>query len=325
MFWKKQMRNYCTLFDRNYLQKGVALHESLLKHSSEPFTLYVLAMDDDTAKILEELKLKNVRILPLSVFESAMNMKPVRESRSLVEYFWTCASSLCEYLIRNYEMDQLTYLDSDLFFFNNPQIVFDEIGQRSIAIIPHRFAEKDRNRLEPNGLYNVGWITFRNDIDGLACLIGWAALCRDWCYNRHDRGRFGDQAYLDSWPTEFEDALCIIQNIGACTAPWNLQQYEVELHHYSFPYVIDLVSVRFPPDPLKPKQAQCAWHPLIFYHFHEYRNEDDFTRWPLRHEDKIFIYVPYINALRVAGVYIGNAESRIAKRLREAEAEWQRA
>ncbi len=295
------MRNYCTLFDRNYAQKGVALHESLLKHSSESFTLYVLAMDDDTAKILEELKLKNVRILPLSVFESAMNMKPVRESRSLVEYFWTCASSLCEYLIRNYEMDQLTYLDADLFFFQDPQIVFNEIGQRSIAIIPHRFAEQDRNRLEPNGLYNVGWITFRNDIDGLACLTGWAELCQEWCYNRHDSGRFGDQGYLDSWPSEFEDSLCIIENIGACTAPWNLQQYETTLG---------------------PKVNET---PIVFYHFHEYRNEDDFTRWPLRHEDKVFIYVPYINALRVANVYIGNAESRIAKRLREAEAEWQRA
>ncbi len=319
------VHNFCTLFDKNYVQKGLALHASLLKHSSNPFVLYILAMDDETAKILEEANLKNVRILPLSVFESAMNMKPVRESRSLVEYFWTAASSLCEYLIREYPIDQLTYLDSDLFFFQDPQLVFDEIGKRSIAIIPHRLAEQDRNRLEPNGIYNVGWVTFRNDLEGLSCLTGWAALCREWCYARHDRGRFGDQAYLDSWPAEFGDALCIIQNIGACTAPWNLQQYEVELHHYKFPQAIDLVSVRIPPGPLKPKQAQCAWHPLVFYHFHEYRNESDLTRWPLRHEDKLWIYLPYISALRMAEVTRFNAQSRIEKRMREAEAEWQRA
>ncbi len=295
------MRNYCTLFDKNYLKKGVALHASLLKHSSEPFTLFILAMDDETAKLLEEMRLASVHILPLSVFESAMNMKPVRESRSRVEYFWTAASSLCEYLIREYPIDQLTYLDSDLFFFQDPEIVFNEIGERSIAIIPHRFAPQDRNRLEPNGLYNVGWVTFRNDVDGLACLTGWAAQCREWCYDYHDLGRFGDQAYLNAWPTEFGGALCVIRNIGACTAPWNLQQYEVA------------------------QGPTVDGTPIVFYHFHEYRNEDDLTRWPLRREDKLWIYNEYIGALRMATVAIFNACSRIEERIRSAEAEWQRA
>ena len=46
--------------------------------------------------------------------------------------------------------DELAYLDSDLFFFDDPKIVFEEIGGRSIAIVPHRFSRENRY-LEVNG------------------------------------------------------------------------------------------------------------------------------------------------------------------------------
>lgn len=278
------VRNYCTLFDSKYLAKGLALHASMLRHSTEPFVLYMLAMDHETFQILDELKLQNVRLMPLESFETAMGMKSVRESRSLVEYFWTCASSLCEYLMKHVPLDSVTYLDADLFFFSDPKAVFDEMGERSIAIIPHRFAEQDRNRLEKNGKFNVGWISFKG-ATGLKCLQRWAAQCREWCFYRNEDGKFGDQAYLDSWTEQYGKDLAIIENPGVGLAPWNLQQYQPQAIDAGILKGIHLVHL----DEL---------HEIVFYHFHEYRSESDLTRWPLRPIDREIIYAPYIQELR---------------------------
>lgn len=42
------MRYFCTLSDKNYLKKGVALINSLTRVSSEEFILYYLCLDSDT-------------------------------------------------------------------------------------------------------------------------------------------------------------------------------------------------------------------------------------------------------------------------------------
>ena len=58
------MRHYCTLFDKNYLVLGMALHESLQQLHLD-YTLHILAMDDECAHALEVLALPNVRIVTL--------------------------------------------------------------------------------------------------------------------------------------------------------------------------------------------------------------------------------------------------------------------
>ena len=54
------MRRYCTLFDSKYASRGLALHESLMRHCSEPWTLDVLAIDEETFWLMYGLNLDNV-------------------------------------------------------------------------------------------------------------------------------------------------------------------------------------------------------------------------------------------------------------------------
>jgi hypothetical protein len=143
------------------------------------------------------------------------------------------------------EISLLTYLDADLYFFSKPDPIFEEIGDRSIAVVEHRFPARLRH-FEAAGKYNVGWISFRRDDEGLECLRVWREQCLAWCHDYPDDGRYGDQKYLDAWPRKYH-RLVTLQHKGLNVAPWNLANHEV--------------SVR----------KDCVWigdQPLLCFHFH---------------------------------------------------------
>ena len=50
------MLYYCTLFDSNYISKGIALYLSLERHTDD-FLLYVMAMDRKCEKMLKNMEL----------------------------------------------------------------------------------------------------------------------------------------------------------------------------------------------------------------------------------------------------------------------------
>jgi hypothetical protein len=47
------MLNFCTLFDKNYLSRGIALYNSLAENCGE-FHLYIFAFDETSGRILNE-------------------------------------------------------------------------------------------------------------------------------------------------------------------------------------------------------------------------------------------------------------------------------
>ena len=295
-------REYCTLSDRAYLAKLLAMHESLMQHSSEPFALNVLAMDRETFVILSDMELPNVIVLPLAAFENALQMDHVKKSRSRTEYFWTCASSLMQYLMA-WKGVSLTYLDADLMFFSDPKVVFDEIGERSIAITPHRFPAH-RKHMERNGIYNVAWVTAKNSKTGHLCISRWAAQCREWCFHKNEAGKFGDQLYLDTWPTDYPGEVCVIQNPGVNLAPWNVDGYVISAD--SSGPLVDGV-------------------PVVFYHFHEFEHREKLTNYKLRIAEKKHIYEPYVDAWERASLRIYAQEKVMAARQSEIETQGQRA
>jgi hypothetical protein len=286
------MRSYCTLFDSaGYLHQGLALYDSLQKHSVEPFQLHVLAMDAECYRILTELALPGVRVMDLGTFEL---LRPAvaecRANRTWQEYCWTVASNFAELLMDRLALPDLTYLDSDLFFFSSPSPVFDEIGERSIGICPHRFAAKDWERLSGNGTFNVGLVHFKNTEMGRECLSTWAANVREWCYNRVEgEHACGDQKYLDTWESDYGPHLCVIENIGVDAGPWNIGQYRVT------------------PGP------HLNGYPLVCYHFHEYRHHERLTNWPLRPEFRKLIYEPYVQAVEEVKARIGGLEAGVPR------------
>lgn len=305
------MRHYATLFDSAYAAKGLALHESLIRHSSEEFCLHILCLDMDTFWLLSEMKLKNVELIPLGPFERALKLEPVRDSRTWQEYAWTLASCLMEYLLPCF--DELTYLDADLFFFSDPKRMFSEMELRGelIGITPHRFSEKDRVRLGKNGEYNVGVVIAKNSAIGLLCISTWAEQCREWCFNRNESGKFGDQAYLDSWPTTYPGAVCEIENCGVNLGPWSIGNHEIFRGKKRYAQKPESVYVQN--RPYGAPHLATYWE-VVCYHFHEFQGPDQLTNWRLRPEDKELIYAPYVKAYLEAKERISQTHALLSQR-----------
>ena len=74
------MQNYCTLFNINYLSRGINLYNSI-KKVSKRFKLYIFAFDDLTLNYLKDLNLKNVIIISLSEFED-VKLKNVKKKKN---------------------------------------------------------------------------------------------------------------------------------------------------------------------------------------------------------------------------------------------------
>lgn len=239
-----ETRYYCTYFDSGYLTRGLALFHSLQTHA-QPFVLWVLCFDDVVAGQIKALNHPQLRPIQLSDFERGDTaLSQAKSNRSKLEYYFTCTPSLLRYILNQHpEVDLITYLDADLYFFSSPESIFAEIGEASVAIVPHRFA-KHLWFMARAGDYNVGWLTFRRDADGWACLHWWRDRCLEWCYDRVEDDKFGDQKYLNQFQKLFKK-VCIIQHKGANLAPWNVENYRYE----------------------QSDQIYVDQLPLVFYHY----------------------------------------------------------
>lgn len=215
---------FCTLFNSNYLDKGLVLYDSMCRHISH-FTLYVFAFDDKCYEILKSENLENMVIVSLKEFENPDLLK-VKKERTPAEYCWTCSSWTIKYVLEHCGESICTYIDADMMFFSSPQPIFDDMKKNkcSTIIVPHRFktiAEEVKAHNEV-GSYCVEFNTFVKDENGLEALNWWAKKCLEWCYYAVPGTTewYGDQKYLNVFPEKFK-GVYICNHYGVGLAPWN--------------------------------------------------------------------------------------------------------
>lgn len=270
------MLNFCTVLNIGYLAKGLALHQSLV-NSKAKFHLYIFAFDDDTYQILSDKNIVDTTIFRLSIIESEALLK-VKSSRSLAEYCWTCKPFILKHCLIEFNLNECTYVDGDLYFYNNPEILFTEMGNNSVLITPHNYYPL-YDRSATSGIYCAQLVSFKNTPQGNYVLNWWAGACLKWCSSTYEDGKWADQKYLDSWPYMF-DGVHICREVTAGLAPWNILNYT-----YSD----------------RSEQITVNNKPLIFYHFHDLKYLSNNTWYlggygiPLYVVDNI--YKPYIKTL----------------------------
>lgn len=231
-FEHMRTRNLCTLSDYNYLTKGLVLYESLLKNSEGNFILYYLCIDKKTYTKLQELKFKNL----VPIFAGDIIELTNIHNMPYDQYCWSLASRFCLYLINIKAIEDILYIDSDIVFYHNFEKVYNEIGDRSIGIIPHL-----HNKVgDYVGGYNVGLIYFKQNKIGKKCLEFWV----DCVINpnnafRETHGTCGDQKYLELFEILFPiNEICIIQDNIGHGAPWNFHLYNYDMFSFETKMII---------------------------------------------------------------------------------------
>lgn len=223
------MTNYCTFFDQGYLSQGLALWYSIRRHHPDS-ALWVLAMDAETASLLRRLSDGGLHIVDLDYLLLAdRQLAAVRDERSRAEFAFTVKSCFCRYLLREYaSIETLIYLDADLYLFGRPELGGHHFGEHSLLLVPHRYPlwQDDSNRY---GRFNAGVIGFRNNEIAHGCLNAWRAQCIESCGVDGDGRRYGDQKYLDEWPSRYGNSVRIEGHPGVNLAPWNWVSYSYRI------------------------------------------------------------------------------------------------
>jgi hypothetical protein len=268
------MKNFCTYFDYNYLDRGLALHESMGQHC-QPFNLWVLALDDRCEDALRRLSLDNVTIVSPHDFITD-DLRAAQGNRSRHEWIWTLTPWWMLHVLNQADVPYLSYVDADCYFFGDARVLRDELFDAEIAITPHRFSPSRRWMAKTAGLYNVGLVFARRTWTGQTCLQDWGARCLECC----EQATGADQGYWDELLSEYGGHA--IQHRGVDLAPWN----QAEQYTYS----------------LRGGRLHVDGDPLVMYHFHK-RLEPGFELDPFV---KKYVYPPYAEAL-------GRAQEKIGK------------
>ncbi|MBU1200767.1 glycosyl transferase [Patescibacteria group bacterium] len=275
-----------TLFDSNYLAKGLVNYYSLQKYLKN-FVLYAYCFDELSYEAISKLNLKNLVAIRFSDFEDKMLLKIKGNKDRLYEYYWACVPFVIEKTLQRKEAEYVTYMDADLMFFSNPSTLFDFSKDVDVLIQPNNFSYNETHQFDPVGYYCSGWVTFRDNPGGRRVLEWWNRQCLKWCSARFKDGKFGDQKYLDDWRFRF-NRVQEIAEVGSSIAPWNVNKYDISNKGGRI-------------------FINNKW-PLIYYHYHSFRMNlldykyiiegDRNNNYTISNEVKGLIYESYINNMK---------------------------
>lgn len=211
--------NFCSYFDKNYLSKFLVMKNSIEIFNIE-FTFFVLALDNYVEDFFKKNKIKNIQVISLKDLEqSNKDLIIAKNNRDLIEYYFTLSPFLPRYIFEKFKCLNISYVDSDFFFFKNPIRLFQQNLNSSITLI--------KQESEPKyGLFNMGLIYFNfNFSETLEILNTWAQQCLDCCNDIPDINKniYADQKYLDEWLLKLKN-IKILYPEYSVLSPWDTNE-----------------------------------------------------------------------------------------------------
>ena len=274
---------FCMVVSRTRLIQAIACFLSLYKNMDN-FKVYILCVDEKCYEFLKEINSDKIVLLTIAELNRE-DLLAIKASRKLNQYCCTLKPGFIKHIFTlDDSINRVTYIDSDLFFYQNPNVIFENQPDASVLLssgeifLPMYSKEFNQTMQTLTGNFNSGFISFKKDINGLQCVNWWDKMCVDSCTSNPEDNKFGDQKYLDDMPFLFNNVYEITTQ-GINIGHWNYLKYKFTVSN-------DNVMVNN--------------NKLIFYHFSGFRIISKYDIRQVHEEDRVnipFIYQIYKRAL----------------------------
>lgn len=178
---------------------------------------------------------------------------------NIIEFNTAVKPFYFEYLFeRNPSVNQIFYLDPDLYFYQDPVLLEKEFLGGDILLTPNLiYSQKQPSTGElaslRHGMFNLGFIGLKRGEESLQLIEWWKMRLRDHCRIDKCNGIFVDQKWIDLAPLFFNNIVSV-KHPGWNMAWWNFS--ERKLLKTSEGYRVNQ------PDT-----------PLVFFHFSGFKPE----------------------------------------------------
>lgn len=201
--------------------------KSVQRTSRRITKFFVLCLDDETFRQLENLDLEDLVLLKIDDFTDN-EVLALREVRAWREFCWTLAASFLHSIVSQSQIGTIVaYVDADCYFFSDLTIITDELNpSNQILIHEHRFSPDRLKWEKSSGRFNVGVVAGIVGEQFDLCISNWRKQVIAECVLDPENGKCGDQTYLNSWPAEYTK-LSIMPQKGAGVGPWNMASYAI--------------------------------------------------------------------------------------------------
>jgi hypothetical protein len=209
---------YVTHSDKNYLSRALALIASMRERKAAD-DIFLFCNDDWSYEKIQSCSDLNIRTIKTNELRVEYpELEQAFNDRSILEFYYCISPFVVRYLIdKGYEC--VVYLDSDLFFYENPTPLISNLAAYDLGIVPHNF-KPEHIDLEKYGKFNVGMMFFRNTVSSLKTLSWWQTSCLESTSSQLTKNSYADQKYLDRFPS-MGSKLYIFEDEGLNAAPWN--------------------------------------------------------------------------------------------------------
>lgn len=216
-----------TVCSANHLAHAKTMANSFMAYHPE-YTLYIVLVDSVDNRF--DLSLfRPYNIIEISKL-GVSDFVDFTQRYTVIELNCAVKSFAAQYLFREFSPDILLYIDSDTLIFNNLKTVESYLIESSIVLTPHYTTPLPLDGLLPrerdilrSGLYNAGFMGFRNTEVTHRFLTWWSGHMKTECHYNFEEGMGVDQNWLNWVPLLYE-GVYLANDPGLNVAYWNLHE-----------------------------------------------------------------------------------------------------